>query len=222
MARQETTRNRGAGLAVQGKRVSVPVLRWLYTGTALLGLLATPLVTLLWAPVVGVAFAGLYVSIVCFADPRWYTRRLVTATCWVGTGFVPFVIGLALLQGLGGFVGVVFLSLLAIAVTSWVHEFINDFGGHPRRHAAIDLDVVRETLHAVPLAVLFAEWRASQGDPPAGSTDNVDRGRARAQVRAMLLDEMERRDATGFARWLEQGATEPPDAYIRDDQGLPA
>lgn len=225
MDRDQATLHRGARLAQQGMRVSVPVVRRLYVGVALLGLLATPLVTLLWAPVVGVAVAGLYVSIVCFADPRWYTRRLVTATGVVGTGFLPFVAGLALLQGFGGFVGVLFLSLLALAVASWVHEFSTDFGTAPRSRAVTDLDVLQEMLHVVPLEVLFSEWRAAQADPTAGSDDRADPGAATqacARIRAMLLDEMERRDATGFKRWLEQGATDPPDGYIRDDQGLAA
>ena len=219
MDENPVTGHRGAWLAHHGLRVSLPLLRGLYVGVALLGLLATPVVTLLWAPVVGVAIAGLFVSIVCYCDPRWYTRRIIAGVAVAGAVFLPFVGGLTLLQGIGGVLGVVFLSLVAVAVSGWVHRFSIGTGTPADRGAATDLDVLQEMVHVVPLEVLFTEWRACQGEPAAG---DGDRRHARTAIRAMLLDEMERRDAEGFARWLGQGATEPPDGYIRDDQGLAA
>lgn len=48
----------------------------------------------------------------------------------------------------------------------------------------------------MPLETLCAEWRALQ-DPPNSPLAQSDRDAA-VQTRTLLLDEMQRRDATGF------------------------
>jgi len=67
---------------------------------------------------------------------------------------------------------------------------------------------------------VLAEWRALQ-DPPDSRCSQSDRDVA-VQTRTLLLDEMQRRDPTGFATWLAAGATDPPERHLRDDQGLAA
>jgi hypothetical protein len=45
---------------------------------------------------------------------------------------------------------------------------------------------------------------------------------AAAQVRSLVLDELERRDPAGFRRWLADGAVDPPEQHVRADRGLAA
>ena len=75
-----------------------------------------------------------------------------------------------------------------------------------------DEQSLRQILRAVPTDVLCAEWRNTQAPGGAlGSEFVVD-----IRMRDMLIDEMQRRDPAGTARWLSEGAGELPDGYIRE------
>lgn len=209
----------GSRVAHRARQVSVSLLRGIYVCGVLIGLMVTPLMALLWAPVLGVGIAALFASFVCYCDPRWYAPRILVAMSVVSAGAVPFASGLALLGGIGRAVALAFFLLLAVAVMSCVHAFS---GGPPtadNQVVAHDPGVLTQTFSSVPLEELFTHWQALQGGSLAGD-HGVSPGVA--ALRAVVLDEMERRDPEGFARWLSEGAAEAPDRFIRGDRGLAA
>lgn len=212
MAGDTSTGHHGSRLAHDALHLSMPLLRCLYVGVAMLGLIGTPLVALLWAPVIGMSVAAVVASIVGYCDSRWYAPRLLVTVCLVGAGAVPFVVGLALLQGVGRVVGALFFLLLSVAVMSGVHGLSTGDTTARAQVGARDDEKLSHALRLVALEVLFTQWWSAL---IRARGESAEGGRRRARLRTALLDEMERRDGEGFRRWLQEGAAEAPDRYLR-------
>ena len=72
-------------------------------------------------------------------------------------------------------------------------------------------EAARALLRRLPTDTLFREWRRTE-DGGGRLEDESAIGRVR--VRALLMDEMYRRDAAGTDRWLIEGYHQPPDGYV--------
>lgn len=203
-------------------RLSGLLLRTVFTATALFGLLVTPLTAvLLLVPALALGAAGLAAGFVWYVQQHWPTRAALTATARNTAAVVPFSEGVQALRGVGTAIVVVVLSLLIVVLVSWTSRLS---GAAPRSPApgtsARSDESLRDLLHVVPLETVFDEWRAVQ-DLPGQRADEAER-RAAIRTRTLLLDEMQRRDPTGFATWLAGGASAPPEQHVRDGRGLAA
>jgi len=80
---------------------------------------------------------------------------------------------------------------------------------------------VRTTVPDAAIDELCLVWRRSDEELRRVPDDDPERGQL-AEVRRLLLAEMERRDPAGFRRWLDNGAmtgTEPL-AFLHPDHGF--
>lgn len=80
---------------------------------------------------------------------------------------------------------------------------------------------VRTTVPEVATDELCLVWRRSDEELRRAPDDDPQRGQL-AECRQLLLDEMERRDPTGFRRWLGEGAMAGTDplSFLRPDNGF--
>jgi hypothetical protein len=69
---------------------------------------------------------------------------------------------------------------------------------------------LRQVLRALPTDVLFTERRRTQTPGGARGSELP----LEVRMRELLIDEMQRRDPAGTARWLSEGLGEPPDGYV--------
>lgn len=172
------------------------LLRVLYVGLALLGAPASrPATLLVLAPVLGGIAAGLLAAIYYSWTERLPTRRTLAATGLAAAAFPPFAAGIDLLDGAGGYTGLVVIGLATVVCAHAVQTFDTPGGsraGSTVGPAAAD-DTTRELLAALPLQMLLQEWydamRLSAGQRRSGPPDPaaVHFGRA-------VLAELRRRD----------------------------
>ena len=206
--------------ATRAVRTSDVLLRTLYVGTAMLGLLITPpVVVLLLVPALAAATVVLLAAFLWYLEQRWPSRRTLTTAGTATAGLVPFGHAVHALEAVGSVISLTVLTLLTVVCVGWLAQQPAAAAGPHGGPGAGDEGSLRELLQVVPLETLLAEWRALDDvtgerpgrDPAAAATD-----------RAVLLDELQRRDPEGFAAWLAAGATRPPDEHLRDDRGLAA
>lgn len=203
-------------------RACAVLLRTLYAAVALFGVLVTPpVVMLLVVPGLTLGVVALLAALFWYCQEHGPPRETVSGTAGATVAVVPFVQAVHVLEGLGTVVLFVVLGLLTVVGTGWLNSLPVDATSAPtaRPPQAGGEPSLRDLLNTVPLETVFDEWRALQQDLDARSRPSDP---AVARARALLLDEMQRRDPAGFSTWLAGGATEPPDGYISDDQGLPA
>ena len=179
------------------------VLLVVVVAVALLGAVVTPaLGMLVIAPLVGTVLAGA----LALVDPDFprdtSSRRGVVYAAAAGVLLVPLANGLVALGSLGG---VVLLVLLALGPLVATDGPVDEAGEVPSP------GVLAELLPALPTAQLLAEWRASEA-----LVGSPSRQAAAAEVRALLLDELSRRDPDGVAGWLGAGGS--PESYISPDR----
>ena len=202
-----------AALGRAGRRVLATVC----VGLALVGAVVTPPLTMLVLPPIVGGFMG---GIVAISDPSFprstAARRRVVQTVAAGAVLVPAVSGLGLLGAAGlpvalalVLLGVVLLLDGAVAAGSSGAEF-----------SAADAARLAEVLSRMPTGTLVNRWRATGA--VLRSTDDPGERCLAAEVRAVLLDEMARRDPDGVARWLTEGDEDFPDQYISTDPGTGA
>lgn len=165
---------------------------------ALLGALVTPPAgMLLVAPMIGAA-CGLVVAYLnpAFPEKPW-ARRAALLTAAAGAAFVPVTNGVDLLGSAGGVVALVLLVLGSCLAGDWMMDLIEDV---PPTGAPVDEDCVRAVLPSLSTAVLLQEWEATQQMCGSG-TGAAERARA-VRLRALLLDELYRRDSVAVQQWL--------------------
>jgi hypothetical protein len=116
---------------------------------------------------------------------------------------------------LGANLGIVIALGLALGAAAGVQWIASPPVGSPARKTATadrvkDERSLRQVLRALPTDVLFSEWRSTQIPAGARGSELL----LEVRMRELLIDEMQRRDPAGTARWLSEGPGEPPDGYI--------
>jgi hypothetical protein len=162
-------------------------------------------------------------------DRRSVLEYAVQAACWT-VGILLALAGLAVLAG-----GLVALVAGVAGLTAWLLSRAARSGRSARSPAAPPRASAAEVLHlpappsegASPVAVDGASAPASALTTPAlgrewlrtsvalgGRLAPADR-EALVRRREATLDELERRDPAGFARWLADGPRSDPADYVR-------
>ncbi|MBE1493910.1 hypothetical protein H4696_001010 [Amycolatopsis lexingtonensis] len=149
-----------------------------------------------------------------WADDSRGRVRISPARAGVGaaaTAFVAGVVGAEILVWSGFLVG---SGVLAVVVAAGAWGVRRGSRGGP----AVS---VRTTVPDAAIEELCLVWRRSGEELRRVPDDDPERGQL-AEVRQLLLEEMERRDPAGFRRWVDNGAmtgTEPS-AFIHPDRGF--
>lgn len=198
------------------QRASTALLRALFTGTALLGLLFTPpLLSLVLAPVLAGGAAALLALFVRYLQDRWPTRQALATAAAVTLALLPFGHAVLALQAWGRVIALLVLVLLIVAAISALTACGQRAPRISPSHLPRGADVrLRELLQVLPLRTLLAEWRALSRLQPYAPVDAV----VAVELRSLLLDELQHRDPAAFSRWLSSGAASPPDEHFRDEQ----
>ena len=216
-SRQAVSAAVGEHWAQRWVRLARWVLLALYVPVTLLGVaVVTPTVMVTVTVVVtGFAGVGLIAGLVRVYELPGPDRRTRTITGSAAAGIVPFSEGVDLLQEAGTVIGATVLLLLALVGNHWWAHNLTVSADPSVTRPAVG-GPLREWLAGEPVESLFREWRALQPERLPVDARHVG---AAAQVRSLLLDELERRDPVGFGRWLSEGAVAPPEQHIRGDQG---
>jgi hypothetical protein len=204
--------------ATASSRTARRLAAGLYLTTAVLGLVAAPLYVTLAAAAVAAAFG----SALCVSIYRSFTEAwpgIATVKTWTAVSLLapPYVYGARTLGDLGLFVT---LAILALALLRLRAAFDEDAQARtaPEANSLVADGLVDGTslvalLAGLPLEELFDEWHET-ADAHAG--DDAPEVR---RLREELVNEFWRRDPAGTMRWLEAGATEPPERYVHPDLG---
>jgi hypothetical protein len=144
---------------------------------------------------------------------------------WVGAGVTAAFVAMCLtVTGMIAFVGSVgTMSLLALSVAGvWASRRSWRDSNSPPEHGVNTCDspapaVPPTPAHALPTDELCVAWRRSYLQLQR-ATDEQTRQQL-IRVRQAYLDELERRDRSGFARWLHDGARagSDPRRYLSAD-----
>ncbi len=179
-----------------------------FVSIALWGAVVLPVeVMVLVAPATG-AFVGGIAGMLHPGFPRSpQARRVAAYAVAAGVLLVPFLVGLSSLGAAGA---ALFLGLLLVG--SLVLE--DRLAAAPDAGGGRDDTALRELLPRLSTTYLLEEWHASEA--LLGSVD--DHGTA-VHVRALLLDELTRRDPAGVQDWLI-GRDRSPESYIKPDRDL--
>ena len=196
--------------------MSTALLRVLYTGTALLGLLFTPpLLSLVVGPVLATWAVVLLAVFVWYLEEHWPTRRTLTTTAAVTVALLPFGHAVLALQALGKVIVLLALVLLTVAAICAISASGRQSPGTSPTNLPRGADVrLRELLHVLPLPALLSEWRALSRLRPGTYADAV----VAVELRGMVLDELHQRNPAAFSMWLSSGASSPPDEHFHHDQ----
>lgn len=200
-------------------RLAQQILCGLYVAVALVGVLVTPpMVMLTVAPAVGLVAAGLLAVFFRYCEQPPPGRRSVLVTAGAAAAIVPFNEAIQLLQGLGTGIALTVLVLGTIVGNfRWNTLEVRASADGTRAGGATSYT---ELLRVMPLETVFSEWRALEGG--VGISPGEQHSPYVAQVRTLLLEEMQRRDPVGFSHWLGDGAVDDPERHIQGDQGLAA
>lgn len=185
-------------------------LVWLYCGVSLLGFLAEPTQANLFA-VAGyvVVVTGLTAFLHwVFTDRTMGADRLLTVA--LGAAGLPMALSaiFTLLGPAGLALGLLLVALGVIATIEQVATYITAETSAPGEAAEALAGARRtpepSTLEAMSTSSLTATWEAC-----GSGLDGV-------QLRADILDELERRDPAGVGRWIREGVAASPADYVRD------
>jgi hypothetical protein len=197
-----TRRTTAVPIGVVARRLMVT----LYVSAACLGSLTVSLVSALFEAFFAVAFG----SALCLSIYRSFTESwpsAATLRTWATVSFVAplYVHGVRALDDLGL---VVTLALVVLALVR-LREMVGDEASAGRDPATGTS--LATLLAGLPLDAVLEEWRDSGGP---GSDDDAPEVR---RLREEIVGELWRRDPEGTERWLESGATDPPERYVRPD-----
>jgi hypothetical protein len=131
-------------------------------------------------------------------------RTVALAAAW-GALSVPFAGGVAVAgpAGAGALALVVLLGGFALA------------DGLSRTLLRSPAEALHEVAGELSLTDLCEQWRRTEEavGPGGGPAERA----AALEVRAVLLEELAHRDPGGFARWVREGAEDPPDRWLGQD-----
>ncbi len=177
-----------------------------FVSVALWGAVVLPAeVMVLVAPATG-AFVGGIAGMLHPGFPRSpQARRVAAYAVAAGVLLVPFLVGLSSLGAAGAalFLGLLLVGLLVLE---------DRLSAAPDAGGGRDDTALRELLPRLSTTYLLEEWHASE----ALLVD--DHGTA-VHVRALLLDELTRRDPAGVQRWLTS-RDRSPESYIDPGRDL--
>lgn len=175
---------------------------------ALLGAVVTPLMGMLvFAPCLGALVGGVVALLHSDFPHEPSSRRAFVYAVATGTMLIPFANGLV---GLGSAGGVVLFALLVLGPLLAADRMAAEMG----EAAGSDVEALSALLPVLRTAQLLAEWEATENLLSSPRHHAVA-----AEIRALLLDELSRRDPAGVAAWLAAGRASPQ-RYIRADHGL--
>jgi uncharacterized membrane protein YphA (DoxX/SURF4 family) len=188
---------------------------WLYVATSLLGFLNEPSRENVFA-VAGyvVVITGLTAFLHWVLIERAMSADRVVTVALATSGLPMALSAIFTFLGPAGLVlGLLLLALAAIATAEQVGALLTAEAGEAGRAAATPAETAgthdAPALAALPTSTLTRQWGACGGD-----LDGV-------QLRADIIDELERRDPFGVERWIRDGVAASPANYVRDD-GLSA
>lgn len=173
-------------------------------GLALLGALVAPAVALVWAPVIGL-IGVLVVALVgptCTGQP--VARRTVALAGVTGALLVPWTTGLGALGNAGAFVVIATLVVASLWAVELVAESPETSEGMAARR---ELMAFRRVAAELPVGSLLQEWRRTE--PLARDDVHPEVRSAGADIRALVVDELARRDPAGLEHWLRHGEGDP-------------
>jgi hypothetical protein len=209
-----TRRATAAPIGVVARRLMVT----LYVSAACLGSLTVSLVSALFEAFFAVAFG----SALCLSVYRSFTESwpsAATLRTWATVSFVAplYVHGVRALGDLGL---VVTLTIVVLALVR-LREMFGDEApagrapatGSSEAGGVADDTSLTALLAGLPLDALLEEWHDCGG---RGSDDDAVEVR---RLREEIVGELWRRNPEGTKRWLESGATDPPERYVRPDPG---
>lgn len=146
------------------------------------------------------------------------TRRVALRVGGVAFAAWLVMIGVLVLLGPVGWV-VVLLAVLGLGASWWVRRCRTTPGAVAAGAGATPFELPQSQVVALSTAQLCLLWRRSAvallDAPPGQGRDELVR------LRGCVLDELERRDRDGFARWLEAGARagSDPTRYLSTEGG---
>jgi hypothetical protein len=172
------------------------------------GVLVTPpWVMASLAPLIGLFAAGAVLTAAPAGPVPLRARRTAVVMGVGGVLAVPLASGLGLLGGVG-------LALGAVLVVLGTFVLGDCLAGSSAAARVDELTRLLELFPSLPTGHLLRAWRVTEEALQDGSA-GPDRARA-VQVRAVLLEELTRRDPGGVARWIRSGGGSPED-FIRAD-----
>ncbi|HEX2074775.1 MAG TPA: hypothetical protein VHF92_13400 [Geodermatophilus sp.] len=191
-----------------------PVLLTVVVAVALLGAVVTPPVTmLLVAPALGIVFAT-HAALAQAAFPGGSSVRRTALLAGVGgTLLVPFAAGIGFLGTVGGMVVLALVAMAGGAALGWMARRPAEHDGPATGEA--DPAGLHERIRDLPTRTLLTQWRWA-GTQLRSGTD-PERRMALVRLRALVLDELSRRDPAGVERWLENGGRDDLDRHITAD-----
>jgi hypothetical protein len=162
---------------------------------------------LLVAPGLGLCFSVMVALVAGDFPLEPASRRAVVYAFVTGCLLVPFANALVMLGTVGG---AVLMALLVLGPFLLADAMLAAAGPVEQP----DVPGIRDLLPALSTPRLLEEWRATRQllDLPRYHA-------AAAEVRALLLDELARRDPDGVAAWLAAGCDSPA-TFIRSDRDL--
>ena len=202
------------GAALMFGRASRVILLTGFVAVALLGAAATSALTLF---VLGPATGALFASQVALTPEGFRDHHSVRrCAIWSGAGgmlLVPYVAGVTMLGAVGT---VLTLALLALCAGE-IFIRIRDHQAHSSTHGgtergimerSVSLSPTGELVGSMATSRLLEQWHTSEEELYCG---DPYRRLAAVQLRALILDELSRRDPAGVERWvMEDGVGLPP------------
>ncbi len=199
-----------------------------YVTVATLGTLhVDPRALVVSIPVLGVLGAVLARAGYRFLDPHSAPSATRFLPAAVGSALlVPFFAGVAQLGDLGAYLLLLAIPLGTVLAGVWAYNLEIPTGasdpGTGRAGSAVrspespNRSSPDELLRTLPLDDLIGEWHSSAElmHPSSGSHRHTA-----LRWRQALLEELRRRDPTGFDEWLLDGTLRGPEHYIRAGSG---
>jgi uncharacterized membrane protein YphA (DoxX/SURF4 family) len=187
------------------------LLGWSYGATSLFGFMAAPTQVNVYA-VAGyvVVVTGLTAFLHWAITERTMSANQLIPVALVAAGLPTALAAIFTILGPAGLViGFVLLVLGGVATTDQVEAYLTAPTGAtdtgPATRAEAEGALKRTSLEAMSTSALTTMWSTCGSDLDA------------VQLRADLLDELERRDPVGVEQWIREGVASRPADYVRDD-----
>jgi hypothetical protein len=168
------------------------------------GAVVSPMATMLWAPAAGLSAVAVSVLVNAGRPTTPSARRAAGLAFAAGALAVPAMSGLALL----GDAGNVLLVALLVLGGIWAADAVLGAPATDDRVAARrELATLRRVVTDLPSQTLLRDWR--RATCRLGRDDDPEIRAVAAAIRALVVDELSRRDPAGLEHWLRHGDGDP-------------